>query len=340
MPLVLKAYRPDGQLDSAAIAEAARLLQAGRLVALPTETVYGLGANALDVAAVRGVFAAKGRPTFNPLIVHVLGASEAKRYVTEWPELAQRLADAFWPGPLSLVLPKATSVPDEVTGGFPAVALRAPAHPVARAVLEAAGIPIAAPSANRSNAISPTTAEHVVASLGDRIDAVLDGGRCAVGIESTVLDLTGTPRVLRPGGISVAQLEAIIGPVLRPGAAQDAGERASPGMLSRHYAPDAETRLVRREGLSEAIRTLPQAARIGVLVRTAVRIPDARIAAWEALGEDPARFAHDLYAALHRIEAAGATHVLVEQLPTEAGWEAVADRLRRAAGVGHLTDTD
>jgi L-threonylcarbamoyladenylate synthase len=332
MTQVLYAYRDDGGVDQSAIDEAARLLRAGRLVAIPTETVYGLGANALDAAAVRSIFAAKGRPTFNPLIVHVLDVTQARALAKSWPTIADRLVEAFWPGPLSLVVEKRATVPAEVTGGTSTVALRAPAHPIARAVIAAAGLPIAAPSANRSNAVSPTTAAHVAASLGGRLDAILDAGPCEVGIESTVIDLTSTPTLLRPGGLSIDIIEALIGPVARRHGAQDAGLRASPGMLSRHYAPNADTTLVDAAQLRDVVTRLPASARIGVIVRSAARLRDPRIFAWEVLGDDPAHFAHELYAALHRIEAAGATHVLLERLPEDSTWEAVADRLTRAAG--------
>src|SRR5690348_13744143 len=197
-----------------AIAEAARILRAGGLVAFPTETVYGLGANALDASAVARIFAAKGRPANNPLIIHIADASDVRKVVADWPESAGRLAERFWPGPLTLVLPRCDAVPDAVTAGGPTVAVRVPAHPVAQALVRAAGVPIAAPSANRSMELSPTRAEHVLRGLDGRIDVLLDGGPTAGGIESTVLDLTATPpRLLRPGLIGVAELEAVLGRV-------------------------------------------------------------------------------------------------------------------------------
>lgn len=331
--VLLHAFLADGRLDEATLATAARLLREGRLVAIPTETVYGLGANALDPKAVARIFEAKGRPGFNPLIVHVTDAKAAAALASHWPETASRLASAFWPGPLTLVVPRGPSIPDLVTGGLPAVALRAPSHPVARRLLLAAGIPIAAPSANRSGAVSPTTAAHVLASLGGRIDAVLDAGPCAVGIESTVLDLTGArPRLLRPGGVDPLAIEAIIGPIERGPTVLDSGARASPGMLSRHYAPDAVTKLVDLSALRSTIAGLPADARIGVIVRAQTAPDDLRIAGWERLGNDPAAYARELYAALHRLEAAGVTHVVLERPPDAPGWEAVLDRLTRAAG--------
>jgi L-threonylcarbamoyladenylate synthase len=329
MPRVLPAFRKTGEIDHASIQEAAALLRAGRLVALPTETVYGLAADARNADAVRRIFAAKGRPSFNPLIVHVTGAGQARSLTADWPATAESLARAFWPGALSLVLPRRPLIPLEVTGGLETVALRAPSHPVARAVLMEAGLPFAAPSANRSNAISPTRAEHVIASLGDRIDAVLDGGSCDIGIESTVVDVTHEPPViLRPGGVPAGAIEQVIGAL---GQRDAVGLIASPGMLARHYAPDAITHLFDPAGLGALLNELPAQARIGGLVATVSCPEDHRIALWEKLGSDPVIFARHMYEALHRMEDAGVTHVLLERLPGSSEWEAVADRLRRAA---------
>lgn len=333
MTRVLAARTASGDIDREAVAEAGALLRAGRLVAFPTETVYGLGANALDAEAVERIFVAKGRPKFNPLIVHVSDRAQAKELTASWPELAERLANAFWPGPLTLVLPRAPQVPSVVTGGLPSVALRAPAHPVARALLQAAGVPIAAPSANRYGAVSPTRAEHVVSSLGGRIDAVLDGGACDVGIESTVLDLTSErPRLLRPGGITLEQIEAVIGPTAHEHVVQEEGARVSPGLTARHYAPDAETFLAPAEEIHPLLASLPPTARVGAIVRTLSSPDDERVVAWERLGDDAPAFARELYAALHRLEVVGVTHVLMEAPPSSPEWAAVADRLSRAAG--------
>ncbi|HEY0970121.1 MAG TPA: L-threonylcarbamoyladenylate synthase, partial [Gemmatimonadales bacterium] len=201
------------------LAHAASVLRRGGLVAFPTETVYGLGANALDSDAVARIYAAKGRPSFNPLIVHVADATAARTLATAWPEAAERLAAAFWPGPLTMVLPKQPRVTDLVTAGLPSVALRVPAHPVALALLRAAGIPIAAPSANRYTELSPTSAAHVERGLGDRVELILDAGPTRVGIESTVVDLTGErPVMLRPGIISADALAAVVGPLGAPAA--------------------------------------------------------------------------------------------------------------------------
>src|SRR5437763_8542920 len=229
--------------DSAAIASAADVLRSGGLVAFPTETVYGLGANALDADAVGRIFAAKGRPAANPIIVHVADAAGVGAVVADWPDAAARLAERFWPGPLTLVLPKRDAVPDVVTAGGPTVAVRVPAHPVAHALLRAAGVPVAAPSANRSSELSPTTAGHVLHGLGGRIDLILDAGPCPGGIESTVLDVTNDPpRLLRPGLVTPAQIEAVIGPIQRFG--EPAGSvLRSPGLLAKHYAPRAPLEL-------------------------------------------------------------------------------------------------
>src|SRR5579872_2410044 len=209
---ILAAFDARGGLNTRAIDRAAELLRAGRLVAFPTETVYGLGAKALSAEAVARIFAAKGRPAYNPVIVHVSDAGAAQELVADWPDIADRLAAAFWPGPLTLVLPKSLLVPDEVTAGSQTVAVRVPSHAVALALLRAAGAPVAAPSANRSMLLSPTTAEHVLEGLDGRIDAVLDAGPAPGGIESTVIGLADSPpRLLRPGLISPAQIEAVIG---------------------------------------------------------------------------------------------------------------------------------
>ena len=228
------------QPDPAVLAEAATLIQAGRLVAFPTETVYGLGANALDADAVARIFAAKERPAYDPVIVHVADAAELTDLTAALPDLGSLLIERFWPGPLTLVLPRSERVPDVVTAGGPTVAVRAPAHPLARALLDAAGTPIAAPSANRFSHTSPTRAQHVWDDLAGRIDMILDGGPTAVGVESTVLDLTTEPpTLLRPGGVTIEEIEALIGPVQTSARREDGNTLPAPGMLDRHYAPRA-----------------------------------------------------------------------------------------------------
>lgn len=300
------------------LAVAADLLRRGRLVAFPTETVYGLGADALDADAVGRVFEAKGRPSFNPLIVHVADAAGAG-CVAVWSDVAERLAARFWPGPLTLVLSRRDAVPDVVTGGGPTVAVRVPAHPLARALIDAAA-PLAAPSANRSGRLSPTTADHVLADLDGLIDAVLDGGPTAAGIESTVLDVSGpVPRLLRPGPIAPAEIEALIGPVAR-GAVAAAGALPSPGMLERHYAPRTPLVVAADDGVSLV------APGVGLLTHHAIGLP-----AVERLPPDPAGYAAGLYAALHRLDRLGLTRIVVSALPDGDDWLAVRDRLRRAA---------
>lgn len=298
--------------DTATLARAAALIRSGGLVAFPTETVYGLGANALDAAAVERIFTAKGRPRQSPLIVHVDSIEMARTLVREWPDSAERLARRYWPGPLTLVLPKQPAIPDIVTAGLATVGLRVPAHPLALALIRAAGVPIAAPSANPFTGLSPTTAEHVRESLGDRVDMVLDGGPATVGIESTVLSLAGRePVLLRPGVIPLPEIEALIGPVRVAGAA-GASAHASPGMHPRHYRP----------------RTML------VLLAAGDRPPNGR-GAWLRIGRempaDPAAYAALLYAALHRLDAQELDWIAVERPPDTPEWAGVLDRLVRAA---------
>jgi L-threonylcarbamoyladenylate synthase len=332
MARILPAVLPSGEVDASAISEAVRALLDGGVVALPTETVYGLAANALDAAAARRIYEAKGRPSLNPLIVHVLDVDRARSLAAAWPESAARLAAAFWPGPLTLIVPKLPTVPDEVTAGLPAVAIRVPSHPVFRAVLQQSGLALAAPSANRSNGISPTTAEHVATSLGDRVDLILDGGPCGVGIESTVVDVTGrVPTILRPGGLSAARIEAVIGPLGIASVPEGEAARASPGQLARHYAPNATTLVIEPDEVAATLQRLPSDARVAVLARTAARPSDARVVLWEHPGANPAEYARTIYASLHQADRAGATHILVENVPPTADWEAVRDRLRRAS---------
>lgn len=321
--------------DPAALRQAAEVLRAGGLVAFPTETVYGLGAHALDPAAIRRIYEAKGRPTYNPLIVHVADAEAARALASTWPDEAERLAAAFWPGPLTLVLAKHDSIPDSVTAGLPSVALRVPAHPVAHALLREAGIPLAAPSANRSTGVSPTTAEHVARSLGARVDVIVDGGPCPVGIESTVLSLAGpVPTLLRPGTISVDDLRPVIGGVALPSSATDAtAARPSPGMLDRHYAPRAMVRLVPREDRERVLQNAAEAVDRGHWVG-ALLLEDAhdpRITPVLRMPDDPAGYASRLYAALHELDDAGCDVILIDQPPDAPAWAGVRDRLRRAA---------
>jgi L-threonylcarbamoyladenylate synthase len=286
------------------VAHAAALIRAGKLVAFPTETVYGLGANALDAAAVERIFEAKGRPKTSPLIVHVDSIEMAQGLAAEWPQSAEALAGRFWPGPLTLVLPKRAAIPDIVTAGLPTVALRMPAHPLALELIRAAALPIAAPSANRFTELSPTSASHIPEALADY---VLDGGPAQVGIESTVVSLVGVPTLLRPGVIPLPELEALIGPIRVAGAPTD-GAHASPGMHERHYRPRTPL-LLRRPG-----EALP---------------PGKGVKA--EMPSDPREYAAALYETLHRLDAGGFDWIAIDEPPGTAEWAGVLDRVRRAA---------
>jgi L-threonylcarbamoyladenylate synthase len=292
------------------VERAAALIREGKLVAFPTETVYGLGANALDAVAVARIFAAKGRPRTSPLIVHVASVEMARELAAEWPEAAETLARRYWPGPLTLVLPKRAHVPDIVTAGLATVGLRMPAHAVALELIRLAGVPIAAPSANRFTELSPTAPEHVPADVAD---AVLDGGRARVGIESTVLSLAGEALLLRPGVIPLPEIEALIGPVRVVKAM--AGAHASPGMHERHYRPSTPLYLVRPGEALPAGR--------GVVLRIGQEMPAG-----------PLEYASSLYATLHRMDAEGHDWIAVERPPDTPEWAGVTDRLKRAAQGG------
>lgn len=332
-------------LDSepgAAIARAATVLRAGGLVAFPTETVYGLGAVATDHAAVSRIFAAKGRAATNPVIVHVADIASARALVRAWPPQAQQLAEQFWPGPLTLVLPKANLIPDVVTAGGPTVGLRVPAHPLALALVRATEQPIAAPSANRSQRISPTTAAHVLKQLAGRIDLVIDGGPTMGGLESTVLDLSGAqPRLLRPGLVTRAELEVALGETVLGGPHEAAaGDVArSPGLEARHYAPQVPLELIdvssaQDAGSAQLVEKYCQAHRlIGWLPLGSdygLKLANLRTL---VLPDDPRQYSTKLYAALHELEDAGVERILVEMPPDLPAWQAVRDRLRRGAAV-------
>ena len=304
------------------IQQAAELLRAGKLIAFPTETVYGLGANALDEAAVARIFEAKGRPASSPIIVHVSGVEMARLVVAEWPQTAEQLAKRFWPGPLTLVLKKQPAVPVLVTAGLETVGVRMPAHPVAQALIAAAQLPIAAPSANRFTQLSPTTAQHVREGLGDRVDYILDGGPCSVGIESTVLSLvTPLPTLLRPGDISQQQIEQLIGPVTRLITAISAAH-PSPGMHPRHYSPRTRLLLVRSGDVPSSGN--------GAYLQLQ-RPPSVAVRETIAMPHDVHAYAAQLYRILHDLDARGYDWIAVEAPPDEPEWEAVLDRLRRAA---------
>ena len=316
------------------------LLCAGELVAIPTETVYGLGADAANAAAVAKIFAAKGRPADHPLIVHLAGHDAVDHWAEQVPDVAWELMETFWPGPLTLILKKQAWVPDAVTGGQDTVGLRVPGHPVAlellrrfaRAKGDHAGI--AAPSANRFGRISPTSAQHVAEELGDRVPLILDGGSCKVGIESTIIDCSrGEPVILRPGHISPVHLEAVLG--RQPVVETAVGAPRVSGSLEAHYAPLTPLRMVAGERLLDFINA--QRHRGGkCAVISANQPPQAGMPhAWRLMPADPVGYAHDLYAALRDMDHAGVDIIVVEALPADAAWTAIADRLRRAvAGAG------
>jgi len=343
---------------SAGLADAVRLLQAGKLVALPTETVYGLAADAANPAAVARIFAAKGRPADHPLIVHLPGAGWLERWAREIPPLAWELAEAFWPGPLTLILKRAPGVPDAVTGGQDTVGVRVPAHPLALELLRtfaaadsragpAGGL--AAPSANRFGRISPTSAEHVRSELGEAVDLILDGGACPVGIESTILDLSrgagAPPRLLRPGRITPEMITRVTGVKVElpasPGSTESPAQATDTprvsGSLDAHYAPRTPLRLLASADLDDAVAAATAAGRSLVVLR---RQPAKSVLAFPAtaarvqtrwLPADAEGFARALYAALREADALGAEQIVCEAVPESADWSAVADRLRRAA---------
>jgi L-threonylcarbamoyladenylate synthase len=309
------------------IDRAASLIASGGLVAFATETVYGLGANAIDARAVARIFEVKERPQFDPLIVHLGDARWLPDVAATVPPLAQRLIDAFWPGPLTLVLPKTDRIPDLVTAGLPTVGVRVPSHPSALGLLRRANIPVAAPSANLFGHVSPTTAQHVAEQLGSRIDYILDGGSCTVGVESTILDVSGEePTLLRPGGLAFEALEAAIGPIRVPESISSENEpQLSPGRFLRHYA----TRTPMVIGIPHA---WPNVKRVGLLTLVQ-EAEDDRFDALEVLSErgDLAEAAANLFAAMRRLDARGLDVIAARLVPESGLGRAINDRLRRAS---------
>lgn len=312
------------------LAPAVDALLAGELVAFPTETVYGLGAHATNPDAVRSIFTAKGRPATNPLIVHVSSLAQARALSSAWPEVADTLAEHFWPGPLTLVVPRAEVIPNEVTAGLDSVGLRFPAHPVARALLELADVPVCAPSANRYTHVSPTRAEHVIASLGERVSWVVDGGSTQVGIESTVLSLLGArPKILRHGMISHEMLEEILGEgsvdQLDTDTIVEDRAAISPGLARKHYSPACPVFLVDTIPWGEltaedGVITLGEDEGEGESAATIARLP-----------ENPEDYASALYGTLHELEQRACARIFVRTPPKAAAWRAILDRLARAA---------
>ncbi len=321
-------------LFEAAVRQAADLLRAGEVVGIPTETVYGLAANALNADAVNRIFSVKGRPAGNPIIVHVSGLEMARHCASEWPELASKLAAAFWPGPLTMVLPRSRVIGDVITAGGSTVGIRWPRHPFVQALIVECGFPLAAPSANRSGEVSPTTAEHVLKSLGDRISLVVDGGPAQVGIESTVVDLTvSRPRLLRPGIIHLESLLAVVGELEgTPGI--DGEPLRSPGLLMKHYSPQA--RLVvwqwkDEKALKARLSTLNSQLRdVHIIAHTVIPL-DLEVGRVCVIPHDPEAFARAIYAEWHRCDEAGAQVIVVEAPPATSEWDAIADRLTRAS---------
>jgi L-threonylcarbamoyladenylate synthase len=333
----------------AVVAQAAAILRRGELVAFPTETVYGLGAHALYPAAVQRIFTAKGRPSNNPLIVHVASIEAARELTTSWPEAVQRLAEHFWPGPLTIILPKASMVPGIVTGGGSTVALRIPQHPVALALLRAAHCPIAAPSANRSTELSSTKAEHVLNSLNGRIEMILDGGPTPGGLESSVVDLSGAvPTLLRPGLLSPQELRQIV-PELQLAAhlkettaaanstSSPAEQRTepflSPGLMTKHYSPRARLESWAADGSRRVQELLHDGASVGWLRwghHTNLNLAGLKILDMPAAAVE---YASQLYAKLHDLDQAGVTHIVLDLPPATEEWLAIRDRLKRASSV-------
>ena len=321
----------DGK-DPAAIAEAAAVIRFGGLVGFATETVYGLGADASSDAAVAGIFAAKGRPSNHPLIVHVADPAQVSDYVASVPPFASRLMQAFWPGPLTLILPRRPGIAAAAAGGQDSIGLRCPAHPVARALLTACATGVAAPSANRFGRVSPTTAQHVAGEFGDGL-LVLDGGPCEIGIESSIVDCTRSgPVLLRPGVLTRAQLEAACGePVLSNEEFTGADAPRASGTLASHYAPDAKVRLMDAQAIQTALDLLgPDAAHIAVYARAIVRIKSTQVL-YRRMPDDAPAAAQQLFAVLRGFDAQGVKLIWVEHPPAETAWDGVRDRLVRAA---------
>lgn len=311
------------------IEAAVEVLRAGELVAFPTETVYGIGANASNPAAVRKIFEAKGRPADHPVIVHLDSARYLHRWVSEVPPVALKLAERFWPGPLTLVMPKASNVHDVVTGGQSTIAIRVPAHPMAQQLLTAFGGGIAAPSANRYGRLSPTRPDHVREELGSAVKLILDGGECSIGLESTIVScLDSRARLLRPGGVTLAQLKTLLGEV-DVGPAPDSPR--VPGSTPAHYAPLTPLELIPIEKLEATVTEL---AGIGQKVSVLAMRPPLRAhrnATWINAGKKLETYAHNLYAHLRTLDKVGAQKILVQQVPADERWDAVRDRLTRAS---------
>jgi len=332
MAELLPTHTPE--LFDSAVRRAAAALREGELVVLPTETVYGLAANALDAGAVARIFEAKGRPAHNPIIVHVTGLEMARRCASLWPDDAQKLGAAFWPGPLTLVVPSAKDIPAIVTAGGPTVGIRWPSHPFIQAVIRACGFPLAAPSANRSGEISPTTAAHAQSSLGGAVSVIVDGGQCHFGIESTVVDVIERPaRLLRPGMIQAGAVAAVLG---QKGLLRGSGGAVlrSPGLLRKHYAPKARLVVLSWKDESDLAAQTAQIpaplADIHVIAHTHIPLGEkfGRVA---VMPHDAEAFARALYAEMRQCDASEAKWIIVEAPPEDPAWQGIADRLSRAS---------
>lgn len=316
-----------------AVERAVALLKKGELVVLPTETVYGLAADGLNASAVSRIFEVKGRPGHNPIILHVAGYDMARRFAAEWNDAAEKLAKSFWPGPLTIVLPRAAQVPDAVTAGGETVGIRWSNHPFVQAVIQRAGMPLAAPSANLSNQVSPTNAGHVRKQIGDKIPLIIDGGPCQVGIESTVVDASVTPpRLLRPGMIHQESLMAVVGEIQTT--VKNEGKLKSPGQLAKHYSPRASLKILEWRDDEHLARQLNE---FGVELsdvhvishsRIPLKLPDAQLS---VIPHDPEAYARALYAEWHRCDETGARLIVMESLPETSEWQGIRDRLERAS---------
>jgi L-threonylcarbamoyladenylate synthase len=317
---------------------AVQALRDGELVAFPTETVYGLGANAKNTAAVRKIFEAKGRPTTHPVIVHLDSARFLHHWVRELPELAARLAERFWPGPLTMVLPRAYNVDDILTGAQDTVAVRVPAHPMAQQLLTAFGGGIAAPSANRYGRLSPTRAEHVRDELGDAVRIVLDGGECQIGLESTIVAFDGAQvRLLRPGAVTAGQIREVIGELLL---GPDLESPRVPGSTPSHYSPRTPMSIVPTGQIDSLAAALSEGGRRIAVLAQRLPLKAHTYVTWVNAGRRPEQYGHGLYANLRTLDKAGCRRILVQEVPADERWDAVRDRLTRAAsGVAQIADT-
>ena len=318
------------------IETAVQALRDGELVAFPTETVYGLGANAQNPAAVRKIFEAKGRPVSHPVIVHLDSPRFLHRWVREVPETATKLAERFWPGPLTMVMPRAPNVHDIVTGGQDTVAIRVPSHPMAQQLLTAFGGGIAAPSANRYGKLSPTRAEHVREELGDTVKVILDGGECQIGLESTIVSFEGQAvRLLRPGAVTAAQIRQVVGELL---IGADLQSPRVPGGTPSHYAPTTPMAIVPSGEVDAHAASLSEGGRRVAVLAQRLPLKSHKYVTWINAGRRPEQYGHDLYANLRTLDKAGCQQILVQDVPDGEVWDAIRDRLRRAASTVSQSD--